>query len=95
VQFFLSIRKLSHDHDHHVEAKKTAQKPKKVSNVEYVHQCKACFTVYEEKAGEPANGIAPGTAFNDLPNDYCCPLCENPKDDFVKVQNSSLGLQPI
>jgi rubredoxin len=49
-----------------------------------VHQCKHCLTVYDEQFGEPENGIEVGTAFNNLPVSYCCPLCEAPKQDFEK-----------
>jgi len=62
---------------------------------EYIYQCNHCFTVYDEKAGEPDNGIQPNSGFTDLPTNYCCPLCEAPKGDFVKKEKSKLGLQAI
>ena len=44
--------------------------------------CTACNYVYDPAKGEPENGIAPGTAFEDLPEDYTCPLCGLGKEVF-------------
>ena len=44
--------------------------------------CTVCHYVYDPEVGEPENGIAPGTAFEDLPEDYTCPLCGLGKDVF-------------
>ena len=44
--------------------------------------CTACHYVYDPSKGEPENGIAPGTAFEDLPEDYTCPLCGLGKEVF-------------
>ena len=38
--------------------------------------------VYDEAAGDPDRGIAPGTKFEDLPDDWTCPLCGVGKDQF-------------
>jgi rubredoxin len=37
--------------------------------------CKACGYIYDKARGEPHHGIKPGTAFEDLPDDYVCPVC--------------------
>ena len=37
--------------------------------------CNPCGYVYDPEKGDPENGIAPGTAFEDLPDDWTCPLC--------------------
>jgi rubredoxin len=37
--------------------------------------CSLCNYIYDEKRGEPHRGIKPGTKFEDLPDDYCCPVC--------------------
>ena len=37
--------------------------------------CDICGYIYDEAEGEPDNGIAPGTKWEDLPEDYVCPLC--------------------
>ncbi|MBO4306655.1 MAG: rubredoxin [Clostridia bacterium] len=44
--------------------------------------CDACGWVYDEELGDPENGIAPGTKFEDLPEDFACPLCGVGKDMF-------------
>ena len=44
--------------------------------------CSACGFVYDEELGDSENGIAPGTKFEDLPDDYECPLCGVGKDMF-------------
>ena len=45
--------------------------------------CEACGWVYDEELGDPENGIAPGTKFEDLPEDFVCPLCGVGKDMFT------------
>jgi len=37
--------------------------------------CSMCDYIYDEKRGEPHHGIKPGTKFEDLPEDYVCPVC--------------------
>jgi rubredoxin len=44
--------------------------------------CSLCPYVYDPAVGDPDHGIAPGTAFEDLPDDWCCPLCGAGKDVF-------------
>ena len=44
--------------------------------------CNVCGWVYDESVGDPDNGIAAGTKFEDLPEDFVCPLCGVGKDDF-------------
>lgn len=44
--------------------------------------CDVCGWVYDEELGDPDNGIAPGTKFEDLPDDFLCPLCGVDKDNF-------------
>ena len=44
--------------------------------------CQLCGYVYDETLGDPDNGIAPGTKFEDLPEDYECPLCGAGKEEF-------------
>ena len=51
-----------------------------------VYRCTICGYEYKEKDGDPANGIAPGTKWEDVPEDWVCPLCKHPKSDFEKVQ---------
>ncbi len=44
--------------------------------------CSVCGFVYDEELGDPENGIEPGTKFEDLPDDYVCPLCGVGKEEF-------------
>lgn len=44
--------------------------------------CNICGWVYDEAVGDPDNGIAAGTKFEDLPDDFVCPLCGVDKDNF-------------
>ncbi len=46
--------------------------------------CVVCGYVYDEEAGDPDSGIAPGTKFEDIPEDWVCPLCGVGKDQFEK-----------
>jgi len=62
---------------------------------EFAYQCKHCLTVYEENTGDPEKGIAAAVSFEQLPGDYCCPLCESGKDHFIKIDKNILGLQTV
>ena len=44
--------------------------------------CKICGFVYDEEKGDADNGIAPGTKWEELPDDYVCPLCGVNKSQF-------------
>ena len=46
------------------------------------HVCDVCGWVYDEELGYPEGGIAPGTKWEDLPEDFECPLCMVGKDEF-------------
>ena len=48
--------------------------------------CDACGCEYDEAAGDPENGIAPGTKFEDLPDDFTCPLCGVGKEMFSAAE---------
>ena len=48
--------------------------------IKYV--CKICGYIYDPAEGDPDNGVAPGTAVADLPEDWVCPLCAVGKDEF-------------
>ena len=47
--------------------------------------CHVCGYIYDPETGDPDFGIAAGTAFNDLPDDWVCPDCGALKGDFEKV----------
>ncbi len=44
--------------------------------------CDICGWIYDEAEGDAELGIAPGTKFDDLPEDFVCPVCNVGKDDF-------------
>jgi rubredoxin len=46
--------------------------------------CTICGYVYNPAEGDPDNGIDPGTPWEDVPNDWVCPVCGASKDDFEK-----------
>ena len=48
--------------------------------------CEVCDWVYDPEVGDPEHGIAPGTAFDDIPDDWVCPLCGVGKDQFAVVK---------
>ena len=48
--------------------------------------CDVCGYIYDEAAGDPDNGIEPGTAWEDVPDDFVCPLCGVGKDQFSEVE---------
>ena len=47
--------------------------------------CTVCDWVYDQENGDPEHGIAPGTKFEDIPDDWVCPLCGVGKEDFEKI----------
>ncbi|MEG0683169.1 MAG: rubredoxin, partial [Raoultibacter sp.] len=50
--------------------------------------CQICNYVYDEALGIPDEGIAPGTTWEELPDDWTCPLCGAPKADFEKEETA-------
>ena len=49
-------------------------------------RCIPCDYIYDPAEGDPEGDIAPGTAFEDLPDDWVCPICGVGKDEFKKVE---------
>jgi rubredoxin len=47
--------------------------------------CTACGYIYDPEVGDPDSGIAPGTSFEDIPEDWVCPICGVGKDMFEKA----------
>ena len=45
--------------------------------------CDVCGYVYDPEKGDPDSGIAPGTPFEQIPDDWSCPLCGVGKDSFA------------
>ena len=48
-------------------------------------QCVVCGVVYDEAVGWPEEGIAPGTRWGDVPDDWECPECGGGKQDFERI----------
>jgi rubredoxin len=48
--------------------------------------CTVCEYIYDPAVGDPDGGIAPGTAFEDIPDDWECPECGVSKEDFEKYE---------
>lgn len=49
------------------------------------YRCTPCGWVYDPAKGDPENGVAPGTPFEELPEDWSCPLCGADKSQFEKI----------
>ena len=47
------------------------------------YKCTVCGFIYDPATGDPDNGIAPNTAFDDLPDEWTCPACDSAKEDFA------------
>ncbi len=47
------------------------------------YMCTICGYVYDPTRGDPENGINPGTPFENLPDDWVCPLCGAEKSAFI------------
>ncbi|HED24449.1 MAG TPA: rubredoxin [Firmicutes bacterium] len=54
------------------------------------YMCELCDYTYDPKKGDPDRGVAPGTAFEDLPDDWTCPVCGAEKDEFQVVPETNL-----
>lgn len=49
--------------------------------------CVVCDYIYDPAVGDPDNDIAPGTAFEDIPDDWTCPDCGVGKEDFEPYED--------
>jgi len=48
-------------------------------------QCTVCGYIYDPEEGDSSSDIPPGTPFEKLPEDWVCPVCGAPKQDFEKM----------
>jgi len=48
--------------------------------------CVVCGYIYDPEEGDPDSGIDPGTAFEDIPDDWVCPVCEADKEEFESAE---------
>lgn len=49
--------------------------------------CMNCGFIYDPAEGDPTSGIAPGTPFESLPDDWKCPLCGSEKSEFEPLED--------
>lgn len=49
-------------------------------------ECQACGYIYDPAVGDEDNGVKPGTAFEDLPEDWVCPMCGADKGMFEELE---------
>lgn len=49
------------------------------------YECNVCGYIYDPVIGDLDIGIAPGTAFEDIPDDLVCPVCNVGKEDFTEL----------
>ena len=49
------------------------------------YACDICEYIYDPAEGDAEAGIEPGVAFEDLPDDYVCPICGAGKEDFTEI----------
>ncbi|MEO0281176.1 MAG: rubredoxin [candidate division WOR-3 bacterium] len=66
----------------YIEEKK--ENPEKKEEKMQKYKCEVCGYVYDPAAGDPDNGIKPGTPFEQLPDDWVCPVCGASKSEFIK-----------
>jgi len=50
------------------------------------YRCTVCGYIYDPEEGDPDGGIAPGTPFEEIPDDWVCPVCGAAKSDFEKLE---------
>lgn len=50
------------------------------------YECTVCGYIYDEALGDPDNGVAPGTKWADVPEDWVCPLCGVSKEEFEEQE---------
>jgi len=50
------------------------------------YKCTVCGYIYDPELGDPDNGVAPGTPFEELPDNWVCPVCGVGKSEFEKMQ---------
>jgi flavin reductase (DIM6/NTAB) family NADH-FMN oxidoreductase RutF/rubredoxin len=86
---------LTYAYYHQVKGGKTSKRaatyipptPERISKTEEKgkYQCVVCGYIYDPVVGDPEHGIAPGTAFEDIPEDWVCPVCGVRKSEFTPI----------
>ena len=62
------------------------EKKEEVSTKMAKYKCSVCGWVYDPEVGDPDGDIAPGTPFEEIPDDWVCPVCGAAKSDFEKIE---------
>lgn len=65
----------------------TARAPPRADGGMARYRCNSCGYIYDPAFGEPARQTAPGTPFEELPDDWCCPDCRAPLADFTPLED--------
>jgi len=83
-EYYHSVKKggISRNAPHYIEEK--PEEIKKTGGTKK-YRCKICNYIYDPEAGDPDGGIAPGTPFEEIPDDWVCPICGAAKSDFEEV----------
>jgi rubredoxin len=55
--------------------------------LDHRHQCVSCLSMYDPAYGDLSQGVEIGTAFKNLPAEFCCELCDAPKSTFRALGN--------
>jgi len=50
------------------------------------YECSVCGYIYDPEVGDPDGGVTPGTLFEQLPEDWVCPVCGADKSEFEPVE---------
>ena len=50
------------------------------------YECTVCGYIYDPELGDPDGDIKPGTPFEEIPDDWACPVCGASKDQFEKLE---------
>jgi flavin reductase (DIM6/NTAB) family NADH-FMN oxidoreductase RutF len=69
----------------YIDPEKLKQQAQETAGDTYT--CPSCGYIYDPAIGDPEHGFPPGTRFEDLPDDWVCPVCGTEKMDFTKSPN--------
>jgi rubredoxin len=50
-------------------------------------ECGTCGYIHRAEMGDPGQGVAPGTPWAEVPEDWRCPMCGTKKEDFILIKN--------
>jgi flavin reductase (DIM6/NTAB) family NADH-FMN oxidoreductase RutF/rubredoxin len=82
---YIDPDKLGDEPEPEIAAEVTAEEEPVLDGGDGIYSCNICGFQYDPEEGDPSMGIAPGTPFEELPEDYRCPICNADKDFFSKV----------